>query len=74
MREDLGWQIYFCGGLDDVNYYYNNLNQLIRAEHQEHVEDYRYDKRGNIIKKLIDGTVDTVYNFDARLFSACRNV
>lgn len=64
--DEFGNRIYSREGSEEVRYYYNNLNQLIRTENGEYTVDYGYDKRGNMVKKAVDGVLHTVYTYDAR--------
>lgn len=64
--DEFGNRIYSREGSDEVRYYYNNLNQLIRTENGEYTVDYGYDKRKNMVKKAVDGVLHTVYTYDAR--------
>jgi WXG100 family type VII secretion target len=44
---------------------YNALNQLIRTQDQDTLEEYRYDRRGNLTEVLANGALKARYTFDA---------
>lgn len=49
----------------ETEYLYDPAGTLKQVKKGEYQEEYRYDKRGNLIRQIIDGRIEREYQYDA---------
>ena len=65
MYDEMGNRIYkFDQGIE-VKYHYNSKNQLIVEEQDNNIQEYVYDKRGNLIKVYQNNKIKYEYQYNA---------